>query len=159
MLTCGRPLKHQHRHTHLSTWIFTSKNIWQTEAAVVGLCASCLPQAPPLVNPCDYVNSTNVYSCARVGLVLDLGRPCVWHGEGEMTCVYYCCTLSGTKKVQIEKKRGWLLVLFLVLNQCVTQGAAISCKLCHNSCISSYYLRYFCTYLLLGYWHLIKNVV
>ena len=73
---------------------------------MVGLLASCLPQVLPRVNPCDYVNSTNVYPCPSVGLVLDWGRPRVDPGGAGLTCVNYCCTLSSTKKGKIEKKRG-----------------------------------------------------
>lgn len=55
---------------------------------MVGLCASCLPQVPPHVNPCDYVNNTNVYSCARVCLVLDYGVAlCLTRGGGDDSCL------------------------------------------------------------------------
>lgn len=49
---------------------------------MVDLGASCLPQVPPGVNPCDYVNNTNVFPGARVLLVLDLGQPYVDTGGG-----------------------------------------------------------------------------
>ena len=40
-----------------------------------------------------------------------------------MTCVYYCCTLSGTKKVQIkEKKRLTTRVISRVKSMCYTRG-------------------------------------
>ena len=68
--------------------------------------ASCLPQVPPRVNPCDYVNSTNVFPCARVWLVLDLGWPRVDTGGGGLTRDYYCCSYLRTKKGKIRKKRG-----------------------------------------------------
>ena len=55
------------------------------------------------------------------------------------------------KRCKLEKKEADYSCYFLVLNQKVTQGAAISCKSCHNTSISSVFLRYFCTYLLLGY--------
>lgn len=55
---------------------------------MVGLCALCLPQVPPRVNPCDHVNSTNVFSCARVGLVLDYGVAlCLTRGGGVDLCL------------------------------------------------------------------------
>ena len=73
---------------------------------MVGLCASCLPQVRPRVNTCGYVNNTNVFPCARVGLVLDWGGPKFNPGGRGLTRDYYCCSLSGTKKVQIRKKRG-----------------------------------------------------
>lgn len=55
---------------------------------MVGLLASCLPQVPPLVNPCVNVNSTNVYPCARVWLVLDYGVAlCLTRGGGDDLCL------------------------------------------------------------------------
>jgi len=55
------------------------------------------------------------------------------------------------KRVKLRKKEVDYSCYFLVLNQRDTQEAAISCKSCRFSCISSDYLRYFYTYLLLGY--------
>ena len=54
---------------------------------MVGLLAACLPQVLPIVNPCVNVNSTNVFPCACVGLVLDYGVAlCLTRGDGVDSC-------------------------------------------------------------------------
>ena len=55
------------------------------------------------------------------------------------------------KRCKLGKKEADYSCYFLVLNQSVAQGAAISCKSCYNTSIFSVFFRYFCTYLLQGY--------
>ena len=68
--------------TRVDLWIFPSCFTWQPVLSVVSLRASWLPQCAPRVNPCGYVNSTKVFPCARVGLVVTWGAPCVDTGGG-----------------------------------------------------------------------------
>ena len=78
--------------TRVDLWIFPSCYAWQPVLSVVGLRASWLPQSAPRVN----VNSTNVYPCARVCLVVNLGWASCWHRGRVLTCVNYSCSHLST---------------------------------------------------------------
>ena len=89
----------QHRSTHLSTCKYSQcLNAWQPVSSVVNPWASCLPQSAPRVN----VNSTNVYPCARVCLVVTWGGPWVWHRGRVLTCVNYSCSHLSTPEGKFE---------------------------------------------------------
>ena len=86
--------------TRVDLWIFPLCFTWQPVLSVVGLWASWLPQCTPRVN----VNSTKVYPCARVGLVVNLGCPLCWHGGGGWLVLIIVVATSAHQKVNLEKK-------------------------------------------------------
>ena len=87
--------------TRVDLWIFPSCFTWQPVLSVVGLRASWLPQCAPRVNPCGYVNSTKVFPCARVGLVLSWGAPCVDTGGGGWLVLIIVVATSAHQRVNL----------------------------------------------------------
>lgn len=87
--------------TRVDLWIFPSCFAWQPVLSVVGLRASWLPQCAPRVNPCVNVNSTKVYPCNCVCLVVNLGGPRVDTGGGDWLVLIIVVPTSVHQKVNL----------------------------------------------------------
>ena len=85
-------------------WILPVINTWQPVSTVVNPWASWLPQSAPRVNPCVYVNSTKVFPCARGGLVLSWGGPCVDTGGGGWLVLIIVVATSAHQRVNLRTK-------------------------------------------------------